>query len=67
MVYTTALEKVYTEIGIMAGLQHRNILYLVEVIDDENRDELYLGFVYIYFISTFRIIGAIFILSYGVC
>lgn len=38
------LEEVYREIGIVQKLKHPNIIRLIEVVDEEDDDNLYLVF-----------------------
>lgn len=39
MVFSTALEKVEREIALMKRLRHPNLVALVDVIDDEKKDQ----------------------------
>ena len=39
----TPLEKVYREIAILKKLDHPNVVRLVEVLDDPDKDNLYMG------------------------
>ncbi len=41
--FRTAYDSVVREIDIMAGLDHHNVIKLVEVIDDPDAEKLYLG------------------------
>ena len=40
---TNPLERVYREIAILKKLDHPNVVKLVEVLDDPEEDNLYLG------------------------
>ena len=42
MQMSSNLEKVYNEIDIWAGLMHPNVVRLFELIDDEEKDYIYL-------------------------
>ena len=42
----TPLEKVYREIAILKKLDHPNVVRLVEVLDDPDEDNLYMGKLY---------------------
>lgn len=46
MGYKDALQNVLKEIAIMKKLDHPNVIQLQEVIDDVDRDKLYMGTVY---------------------
>ena len=43
MSYKDALQEVSKEIAVMKKLDHPNVVRLHEVIDDEDRDKLYMG------------------------
>ena len=49
----TPLEKVYREIAILKKLDHPNVVRLVEVLDDPDEDNLYMGKLYY---KTYQII-----------
>ena len=44
MGYKDALQEVAKEIAVMKKLDHPNVIRLHEVIDDEDKDKLYMGF-----------------------
>ena len=43
MKYRDALQNVLNEIAIMKKLDHPNVIRLHEVIDDEEKDKIYMG------------------------
>lgn len=43
MSYKDALQEVAKEIAVMKKLDHPNVVRLHEVIDDEDKDKLYMG------------------------
>ena len=43
---THPLERVYREIAILKKLDHPNVVRLVEVLDDPEEDQLYMGMYY---------------------
>ena len=45
---THPLERVYREIAILKKLDHPNVVRLVEVLDDPEEDQLYMGMYYMY-------------------
>ncbi|OAO12683.1 protein kinase [Blastocystis sp. ATCC 50177/Nand II] len=47
MVFSTALEKVEREIALMKRLRHPNLVALVDVIDDAERDQIYMIIEYV--------------------
>lgn len=52
MAYKDALQNVLKEIAIMKKLNHPNVIQLHEVIDDVERDKLYMGKYFICHQST---------------
>jgi serine/threonine protein kinase len=44
-----SLDRVYGEIAILKKLDHPNVVKLVEVLDDPDEDNLYMGLYYSFF------------------
>lgn len=51
MKYKDALQNVLNEIAIMKKLDHPNVVRLHEVLDDEEKDKIYMSILFFYYLN----------------